>query len=545
MSYLVRAQDLHAPDINNEDEKIMIDEMQRLNSKFGLSVQLWLWNSGKIKADFEKGIIVDMKSLANYKNMLNNTNYFTAVRLILAHEFAHFLQYKKYKQELTDISLMSSIIYECQADIIAGKYCNESIAESMVEKKVKAYQDKVPLEKVDSLVILEKTFNLDALKLFYQIGAHENETSDHPFNEQRLLAVKLGIEAGKLYMLDLASQKYDNILSREDMKSILSKRSALAFNSKLTDPYNFDSIMYWSLWQAKRVIHYNFEATKNLIISWNPEIKWDTSSDNPYVYYEYSLLNTGNKTMICDFQVRCDAVLRNNPDSNIYSGFLQSRDYSIELLPKQHKLIKDKLNWTYWDKKYMPRMISPSDPTSLLSCRFEGDNELLTNNSNPNYRKQFTDVDEQPEQRSIPIYLILLLQDTSHFWNFVQNPGEGYLDDEGNQDKNMPIIYKCFNPLSKIELNIPTDSSEKPYVEFGIYKGVNKEYALLLHNNLLFQIQKSIDRIQLKFEDLYGDQLKVTSLIHPDYKGKKIQIITRLLKTKTRQTYYTDINVSE
>lgn len=528
----IYCQDLRKPEPNDDIEKIIIQELANINGFYKTDISVWLSNTQRFNADENKGIIFNKTILSNYKSTSNLSNYSTAIRLIMAHENIHLKQYSLYgidQVKNSDIDIRR--IYECQADILAGKYAQELRARQVLEKIAIAFHDRVPMEKLDSVLQLEKTFNNDALQLFYDVGNQEIDPSTHPFKEHRLLAIKFGLVSGLIYTLKTALIEFKNTLTEYDIATISNAMVNLRNITGLSEDSE-NNLMIWSYNYAKRITHYHTAAYRNVVVSYS-EPKWNVTQDHPYVHFSYELYNSGEKEILCDFQLRCETVLRNNPNATKYSQFLTSKNYIVKLKPKSLYNVTDSLLWQYNQKEFMPRLIHLTSPLAFFSCEYVDGNYNITTTKIKDTNNAF--FDEKITSRSLPT-VVLQIVISRNYKDLASICGDKYWF-KNEQDYDF-ITYKCFNPFSNVTLYIPKATNEKEYVEIDMYDGDSKTEATLVYMEALNKLKTFFE-----FHDETNTTVsKSTTFTHKDTQGKIIYISYR--KSRISGNYQVTVTIN-
>lgn len=269
---------LNPQQLRDDDElhKIINEEMQALRRSTGLaSTKIELTDEPDATASYPStGLIFSRTQLEKIKEEANVTREREIIRLILAHEMAHQIQFKKYgANTIKNASMEELRKYECQADLLAAKYLIESFTPGP-----------------DGTDVI-----MEALEVMFGIG-EPNALGDHPTHEARRAATRRGMSAGMYSHF----QNLPGPLTPQTLRWI----------AKKIDLRAGDDILPWSLRQASRIVHTDEAAFKDLEIS-SPTAH---RGGNGYATVSVTITNNGDRAVEGDFEIRCDLVDRNAED---------------------------------------------------------------------------------------------------------------------------------------------------------------------------------------------------------------------------------------
>src|ERR1700733_5864999 len=144
-----------------------------LNRYSGFSTPIWLCNGCGTSSHPTLGIIVDLDQLNAIKRRSESQNFSSIVFFLVAHEKAHQIQYRRYTASIINSSEADRQSYEAQADILGGKFLAQFMGGSNIDQ-----QEEILLE---------------ALRVAYSLGVEQYAIADHPSQDARVTAVRLGI----------------------------------------------------------------------------------------------------------------------------------------------------------------------------------------------------------------------------------------------------------------------------------------------------------------------------------------------------------------
>lgn len=344
---VVRDSRLRPPNASVEVEKIILDEARAIDGVAGFSTAVGVTNGGGTFSHPRAGIGLDLDELQRIRRQSNVIQFRYFLRLILAHEKSHQVQYLRYSSAAVKTADPEQRrIYECQADILAGKLLVESFAE--------------PAEEQQQAII-------DALRVAFDIGTEEyTADADHPSREGRRTAVRLGMARG---MMTIYTRLPRTPYTDWAIASLAVKTHA---------PLGED-IMQWSFRLAKNIIHYTREASAGIRLE-KQSVEFDTRAASPFVTFSLTYKNTGQRTVKIDMEVQCALVPRNDEGNTLRSLKWSNLNYAFILRPGETYDAKGVLTWgcdappgsglcpNYSELK--PTLIFPPDALALMSCEY-------------------------------------------------------------------------------------------------------------------------------------------------------------------------------
>lgn len=279
------------------------------------------------------------------------------IRLVLAHELGHILQYQFYS------NIHGSLLYECQADIIAGYLLFQLAMNDLI-----LWNQQAGITDIDNPKYVDRMKQLNdkvlaSLSAIFRAGSNVLDNKTHPSNEERRLALRDGFNYGTMW---LYTEVMPNIPELKGQP--LSKADIKKMASRFRQNVNYlpaDNLITWSYRQSKKITHDNLLNCKDILVY--TTIDWDTSADSPFAYYEQKIINKGNKTLTLSFDNQVYTARRTDAANSLYWNLQSSRSYSFTLSPGQVREISDSLEWIA-TKDYMPHLVYLGRRGSHFSC---------------------------------------------------------------------------------------------------------------------------------------------------------------------------------
>jgi hypothetical protein len=314
-------------------DDLVREEMGRLDWISGFQTRFRVSDDGKIESHPVQGITISRPELEAIRTRSGVANFRPILAFLLAHEKAHQFQYRS---SFTDPRMLTDAqkrVYECQADILGGKFMIETFG-----------SDQSANEAI-----------LDLLQVAFDIGDREQGIGDHPTNEARRTAVRLGMACGTIVNLarlprsPAVAQSMSGIASRIDYRMS-------------------DTVMGWSQRLAKRIVHYDEEAAKDLVVD-DRDIQWDERASSPFVTYRYIYKNEGARPVSVDLEIQCASVPRTSPGDTKFWQKWSVATYAFRLDPGQTRTVSGTLPWMA-TLELMPSLVAPPRLTALMSCEY-------------------------------------------------------------------------------------------------------------------------------------------------------------------------------
>lgn len=289
--------------------------------------------------DAPSTVLVSRAQIQRLFNHSHIKQFNDALGLIMAHETAHLAQAALYGSAIFQSGKELQRVYECQADILAGKYLTESFPHSN------------PNTPQDLQAIP------DALQLLYDTGSQDDRVfANHPTPDERRECVRLGMAAGTMVNLSSPDVGFYG--------------SAMSLAQKLD--WLPAGPMPWSLDRAKHVLHFPASALSEVGLL-DPVIHYNTDPGDPVVHYAFTYENESDRAMALDLDIQCVLVPRDNPKDTSHTELISNRHYKFTLASHGTYRLSGTLPWAQigvFDPTLMPHLSFPPQAGSLVTATF-------------------------------------------------------------------------------------------------------------------------------------------------------------------------------
>ncbi|HTF29919.1 MAG TPA: hypothetical protein VK625_13795, partial [Flavitalea sp.] len=284
--------------------------------------------------------------------------YTTAVvRMVLAHEMAHQMQYTHEQGK------NSPVVNECQADLVCGFLIAQQFFYDFVTKLIENENKSVTNELIKEGTERLNNVSIVVFSSIFLLGDDFNPDNTHPRNDQRLAALRDGLSYGAMYLM------YENFnLLPNDLK--ISTKTSMDSIKKVLNFWENENVITWSQKHARRITHENINHCKDIVV-YN-EWSWDTAKSHPYLSYAQTIKNIGNKKIYLNFYNQIRTKVRTKPDSVFYWQTTATNSHIATLGPGATKSLSDSLKW-YGDRVVMPSVLLFGNPNSLYTCTCSDD----------------------------------------------------------------------------------------------------------------------------------------------------------------------------
>jgi len=323
---------------------ILQEEMRALNAASKLRTELAIEDEGGITSTPKSGIMFSRSLLAKIQHESNVQQLRGIIRFLLAHEQAHQIQFEKYGvAKMQDKNVEWKRLKECQADLLGAKYLALSYNE-------KSGNEQEQTDMNDALRdMLEVSFNL----------GDEERNADHPNRQARRTAARLGAARGQIEQLRLLGDDPTASYMRNHLEVVLDARPN-------------ESLLDWSLRQARRIIHYTEEAYHSVALDKQHIEISDESATKGTAKFGLDYTNRGMRPVHVDMEVQCVTASAEDPEDTSRWEKWSVRNYDFTLAPGEHYTVQGELEWQKIGKAVKPRLIVPVlNDTALISCKFE------------------------------------------------------------------------------------------------------------------------------------------------------------------------------
>lgn len=303
-----------------------------------------------------KKVLINLSQLSSFTKGVSLNAQRGFCRFVIAHELAHVIHYKFYKERFEKYRGEYALFLECQADLLGAELVGELLLFD--------YYTKTPKDKVlsnDKRYIIEFTeqyldgFFDQIIKLGDEDASFNGRT--HPRPEQRALAAKKGLIMG----LILSVQKMQYTASTEGQYIPIEQTVVLdSFIQKSSKSIGYRpdfDFLFWTHEAAQKIVHVPRKNCPDILIE-DVKIIWDESK--PPVRYSFIVKNRGEKRLNINFDVSMIICDRKEPNNIVLWDFIAIDSYNnIELDKGQSQEFYGTLTWEATTTR-MPRLILPS-----------------------------------------------------------------------------------------------------------------------------------------------------------------------------------------
>lgn len=301
----------------------------------GFRTPIWVCDRCGTSSHPTLGIIMDVSQVAAIERSVQAQYFQDILIFLIGHEKAHQRQFARYSSKIIYSPDADRQFYEAQADILGGMDLGRALTAATT--------------------YLQREALLQALKVASSLGIEQYAVGDHPSQNARVTAVRLGVAAGLATKLNTL----DEINGRVAGMPI--KKLHLRTGEDTLD---------WSLQTSKRIVNYQRPAILSLVRT-SDHIDFDKSSSHPTVKYDVEYQNQGNRSIDVDLEIQCAAVPRDNHDDIIYSEIADTDEATFTLKPGATKRLKGEMRWIA-TRDLMPWIREAPDPSALVKVTYSG-----------------------------------------------------------------------------------------------------------------------------------------------------------------------------
>lgn len=325
-------------------------EYDLLALQMGLKeIDLTIIKEGSIISRPKVGVVVSISELNRILQHHFSDSYMHIIRIILAHELAHQIQFRSI-ESMKDTPDNRTLL-ECQADIYSGYVWGYLYTYDLISSTT---------EQKPNLNTL-----YDIINTVYDLGIHEYALGKHPSSKERQIAFKLGLMAG------VAERTLSELPS-----DVPNRDKVVKDVGQLCDYYPIkESFFDWSLRQSKKIINYSDKVCNYIILKTPYDKRAVFNKDNaePFVYYNLTYLNTAPYEIIIEMEVSVYHVRRDHPNNPIFHNKSTNHNFRYILKPGEEKTFTGKLRWDGNDSlpispDYQPRFVYPGTEDGIISC---------------------------------------------------------------------------------------------------------------------------------------------------------------------------------
>lgn len=356
------------------DSTVAVTELNRFNEFYGYRVKMTVTEEGPIVSLPNEEIQMSLAELKRISPVIRKDLRFYIVRFIVAHEFAHQMQYYYFRDnpKFLNNDLASKTIIETQADILAGQIL------TMQSPELYAYMNTHPMLVKE---ILEELF-----RVAHSLGSRENTLGSHPSKRDRMLAIRLGLTQGFSY-------QYDQMVKSNPDHAIQQGLTLEMFTKQMDEQMRFvdierdEGIMDWSYRQARKIVNDDRKIATNIVLTTpqNNRHVFHEDESYPYVDYDLTYQNIGNRSIEMEMEVFVALINREDPNSGEFYRKLNVEHYTFTLAPGESKTLNNKLCWLKNDGDETgilamqageyPRIVYPGIHSfdAMYSCKYSDD----------------------------------------------------------------------------------------------------------------------------------------------------------------------------
>jgi len=454
--------------ISQNDSIIAVTELNRLNERYGYKAQVTITRQGSIISLPDQKIQISLDELKRISSIDRKDIRFYVVRFIVAHEFAHQIQYYTYRDNAKYMNndLVSKTIIETQADILAG------LMFFTLNPELMTYMSKQP-ELVDE--VLQELF-----RVAIAMGSKENTLGSHPSKRERMLALRLGLTNGYSFL-------YDQMIKGNSASAMQNGITPEIFKKQMEAQFEYidlkqdEEMLSWSYRQAKKIVNYDRKIATDIVLITPSDQRHTFHTENSYPFVDYNLTykNIGKRSIDVEMEIFVALISREDPNSGETFRKLNVNHYKFTLAPSETKTLNDKLSWLknkneLADMKIgeMPRIVYPSITSSdaIYSCNYSND------------------VTNKVYQENIKSLGFANSNDEFSFSIFFNSIINAYL----SKDRD---LIQCIGEVSKFNPN-------------KLYYICSYQFEAGTKTSVLTDIQRNIIKIEMEYPN-YVDRIKI------------------------------------
>ena len=266
---IIQSLQLSPPRLTEPLERTIHEEMKSLAALTGLPDAVWIVRGGGAHSHPDVGVIVDLDQIAAIKRSMPDDEFLPVLRWIIAHEQAHQVQFRQYSPSIANADPPDREVYEAQADILAGKYLIETLANTTEQ---------------------DRRGVTNTLKAAFALGVERYALADHPSKEGRLTAARLGMAAGMMVkMMQLGTP------------GAMESAATLA---RTLDYHGGEEVLPWSLRTARRIVNYRRPAIVDLVLV-EERTERALEPGRSVTSYWFTYDNRGTHDLFVDEEVQC------------------------------------------------------------------------------------------------------------------------------------------------------------------------------------------------------------------------------------------------
>jgi hypothetical protein len=380
----IQAYQLQSLNASDDFEKIIIRESKSLDS---LIFATPVWTSTEVDTQYDEifGVIINKTSISQLLNDKSAEDKAFLLRLIIAHEKMHARQISMLRnigKSYDLLSVQEKQWLESQADICAGyaaffpriKELSALLFQDNIafirSQATTGHQETIPgidqpdQERVTKLIAQ----NEEGIRLFFKLGDNEGQFGLHPDSYSRQMAFQLGVSAFFINVIQLYLYKeMSNVTPLE--WQLLNKQLLAIFQTLGVVSEDYIGSVFFDRWSertAAKIVHFIQNTAKNVIFKVIKQ-QWDTTAENPFLYFEIEVTNKNTESVYVDMSVLTKLAprLANKNPLLTKLGFSWQRYFLLS--SNETKIYRDSVMWGGVSDRMMPKVFYPGEQGSLYS----------------------------------------------------------------------------------------------------------------------------------------------------------------------------------
>lgn len=355
----VSIDNIRRPNLNDPFEKIVFEVNKELDSSI-FSTQIWISDEYYNQYDFDYGVIINKKYIQDKLAKFDNVDLKFLMQLIIAHEKIHAKQYSrfegKWKREYARrVHIEQLKLDEIKADVAAGYNAFDYIKSGYVIYILNILKQvqKNGFEKEPYLTSNELDFSkkmraneINALKLFAELGENKNQAPRYPNSYQRMSALEFGMKAAIIrdYSLYLKNPKNNLNNPEKELLRMLIKLYQSEIDYANYKYINEQDYFYndYSEKISRKIAHILSQYSKYITIQL---LDGKDTGESDFSKFRISITNSNLNDSL---RVFYSVLLCGKPNSTTeleYPNYitLSATHSNVVLAPKETKIVTDSL----------------------------------------------------------------------------------------------------------------------------------------------------------------------------------------------------------
>lgn len=482
----VSSDKLRKPNLSDAFEKKVFEVNRKLDSTI-FNTQIWISDEYPTQFDFDYGIIINKKTIQESISKFENVDLIFLIKLIVAHEkmhAKHFSRYPDWKREYVKNAHLEQLkLDEVKADIAAGYNAFDYIESGYVKYilKIGKHLEKKGFEKAPnftsnelSLTRKTKADEVNAMKLFSELGDNQNQVAKYPNSYQRMTAIEYGMKAALIRDFARFLKNPKNNLKKNEKELLIScveyyESQLDYFNTKYLneeDFFYYDYLETLSFKITHLLSSFNKFITVQLLDGIDP-------NESGFSKFRMKFTNNNSYDSLKVFYSVLLCAKFNDPEFEYPNYTSLSAAHSVLVLaPKETKIVTDSLfditQPLEGDAKF--KVIFPGQFGSLYYV------ELLNNKNFSKYLAEKT-LNIQDCNKCMSSVEELFKELHNIQTAFKNDDVEDYINGIGFQNMNTNYIeYSVFIKNRPFELLVSQDKSSI-ILKTTVYKNANINYS--------------------------------------------------------------------